>query len=187
VDDSLLNAYVWDCPGDRARRAAAAILSQLLYDGDQEDGLDRDGNPVLADTRARYFAEVLDRRGAAENLARDLMETCPAASFIVWEDTSGGGRDVEGPAGQLRAYTPQLGWFAADCDIAGHVILDSKQVMGLLQNAAHPAPGVAYKELTAAFDRAYGGPWLRAWETADPGHADGMVPWAGLIDDADRR
>lgn len=104
--------------------------------------------------------------GSADEYAGNLMEAAPGASFVLWED----------PAyqwlGDLRAYAPDLGLFAAQCDADGNPTLMPGQIreaVAAAQDAVRAALAARHEcteeeavidAVLAEIDKATGKAWL---------------------------
>jgi Protein of unknown function (DUF3145) len=108
------------------------------------------------------YTDGLGVVGHASQLAAELIDAAPGASFIVWED----------PAyewlGTVCAYTPELGAYEAESDANGVPQLSGAAILTLLDAVERATPQATVADVRAAIDRATGKPWFDALNQADP-------------------
>jgi len=139
-DRTALTAVIHDCPPvERVR--VLEILAQWFDGSDYGEGA---GETLELENT---YMDPEASCGSADELAGQL-EDVPGISFTVWED----------PAyewlGSVRAYTPDLGSYAAECTADGTPVLEYGQIAAVI--AAVPEGG----DIAAAVALAYGQPWL---------------------------
>jgi len=146
-DRTNLQCYIYACPDDQ-KQAAADALSEMQLNWGCADATPRE--LVLN----QPYTEDQARCGSAEELAAELREAAPGASFVLWED----------PAyewlGSLQAYTPELGEFAGECDADGQVVAVLAGILAEIDKVAGDAAAIR-----AALHRAMGGPWFDDWSS----------------------
>lgn len=149
-DRTYFQVHVYDCPEDQ-REAARLVIADYVTAAAEDHVLDL--------TEAYTEEEV--SCGGADELAPRLEQAAPGCSFVLWEDPT------YVWLGSIRAYTPALGSFAADCDASGQPVFTLSEVMAVLQsdqvtacNDPDDSDGMLLKEVPAALARAFGDPWL---------------------------
>jgi hypothetical protein len=171
-DRSYFQVHVYDCPEDQ-REAARLVIADYVTAAAEDHVLDL--------TEAYTEEEV--SCGSADELAPRLEEAAPGCSFVLWEDPT------YVWLGSIRARTPALGSFAADCDAHGHPVFTLSEVMAVLKSDQVTAcddpdnsDGMLLKGVPAALARAFGDPWLEDWRAhAGSENADGDTLIAGAV------
>jgi hypothetical protein len=152
-DRTYFQVHIYDCPEDQ-REAARRVIADYVTAADEDD--------VLHLTEGYTEDEV--SCGSADELAPRLEQAAPGCSFVLWEDPK-----YEW-LGSIRAYTPALGSFAADCDASGQPVFTLSEVLAVLKsdqvtacNDPDDSDGTLLKEVPAALARVFGDPWLKGW------------------------
>lgn len=142
---SFLQAHVYDCPAGQLPAALAVLERHNLRHENENEGA-----PGQLSLHTRYVDEDMTDT-AAETIARELAEAAPGASFVLWTDPPG-------PAlGELRACTPALGMYSAECNGSGEPLLTPAAIMEVVDK--HIPSTIRY-----ALERACGEPWFSHWD-----------------------
>jgi len=155
-DRTSFHCYVYRCPGKRAARRVAELLSGFE--------LDQTSQPRPELDLSLPYTEPEVSLGYGEELAADIIAAAPKACFVMWED----------PAyewlGVLYAYHPRLGLFQGDCDNSGEVVLSRPVIARVILDVIKGVParqgGTMLRQIRAAIDAAAGGPWIDDWKAA---------------------
>lgn len=159
---------------DRAQEEALAYVATLPGDADRYS-IESVGLVTVGD---RYLNPDMSC-GSADTYADNLMEAAPGASFVLWEDPK-----YEW-LGDLRAYAPDLGPYAAECDANGTPVLSPGEIRDVVagareavQAALDPCMELDTDEIRAQYavdvilaeiDKATGRAWLdRAFPPGQP-------------------
>ena len=171
-DRTYFQVHVYDCPEDQ-REAARLVIADYVTAAAEDHVLDL----------TEGYTEEEISCGSADELAPRLEEAAPQCSFVLWEDPK-----YEW-LGSIRAYTPALGSFAADCDASGQPVFTLSEVLAMLQsdqvtayNDPDDSDGMLFKGFPAALARAFGDPWLEDWRAHTDGEdVDGDTVIAGAV------
>ena len=154
------------------RAAAEAYVAELPGAADGRYSIDE---IEVVTVGGEYLATEISC-GSADEYATALIKAAPGASFVLWED----------PAyqwlGSLRAYAPDLGEYAAECDANGIVTLTPEEIRQAVSGATDAVQSaldpivrldsdaerarVAVATILAEIDRATGKPWFDRWHSA---------------------
>jgi hypothetical protein len=160
-DKTSFQLHIYACPEDQ-QAAALAVVNE--YELGPEFQQDVTGGLNL--TVPYFEAEVPLYFG--DEIAAALIQAAPGASFYLWEDPSPS--DCGPRLGSLRAYTPALGEFTANCDQHGTPLYSGAAIVTALAEAT---PGT---DLQALIWSGTGGPWVDNYAPHRPDTGEEATP-----------
>lgn len=141
-DHTAYQLYVYECPDPVEQLAIVKVINdhELLDDwmgGDVPQTLELGHNYVDNEKSVGQTADI----------ASDLIEAAPGATFVIWEDPN------HEWLGSVCMYAPDLGRYDAECDADGNPVFE---ISSLLEKADQQATVGDFRE---QLEKLGGKPW----------------------------